>query len=304
MLLGELPPGIPEACRAALPDLLRNGFLAGLSGDQFRLDPQVRHLSGLLPKTRLTSAVAQGFEFDADAWEQWKNAATPALRRHVESVEYCALSELPVERAAEAFMSPCGAAFFSKAAKNAYGRWKDANPDRGPQAAEFTVTFRAAHGHGPSFKQLSDGLGWHHSYQLRGFVVHRLLSNGWLTRTGPVPWTLRPGPTAQQQGITLPRARGSATVTAFRQALTAGRACRRRRGRRCSRTSEPPGSLRPTGWPAGGRPREIAGRSTVFSRYGVPVASPGRPSAGRVDFLGGRGAAGGTPSRRSPARVA
>lgn len=40
-----------------------------------------------------------------------------------------------------------------------------------------------------------------------GFVVMRLVANEWLARTGEVPWTLRPGPTAQQQGIVLPAAR-------------------------------------------------------------------------------------------------
>ncbi|MDH2391577.1 hypothetical protein QCN29_22910 [Streptomyces sp. HNM0663] len=46
-LQGQIPPDLPAACRAVLPDLLRKGFLAELSGDRFRLDPAVRHLSGM-----------------------------------------------------------------------------------------------------------------------------------------------------------------------------------------------------------------------------------------------------------------
>ncbi|MGR3935262.1 hypothetical protein [Streptomyces sp. BRA346] len=225
-LLGQIPPGFPEACRTALPDLLRKDFLAELSGDQYRLDPQVRHLSGMRPPTDEETAaeppktrakpiatVTPGFEFSADTWAQWKNAATPALCRHVESVEHCTLCALPPERIAEAFMPPARPQFFSKATLIAYGQWKDAHPDRGPQAATFTVAFRTEHGHGPSFRQLCEGLGWNKiSRPVRGFVVQRLLSNGWLTTTGKVPWTLRPGPTAQEQGITLPRARSSAAA--------------------------------------------------------------------------------------------
>ncbi|MEU4969106.1 hypothetical protein [Streptomyces smyrnaeus] len=95
----------------------------------------------------------------------------------------------------------------------AYGQWKDAHPDRGPQAARFTVTFRAEHGHGPSYRQLCMGLDWKPiNWQVRGFIVQRLLSSEWLTSTGTVPWTLRPGPAAQEQGITLPGARTSAAA--------------------------------------------------------------------------------------------
>ncbi|MFD5898604.1 hypothetical protein [Streptomyces sp. NPDC060366] len=223
-LLGRIPSCLPEACRAALPSLLDKGFLTELSGDRCRLAPQVRHLSGMRPPTdeekaaepttvRPKAVGSPRFEFSADAWAQWKNAATPALGRHVESVEYCALCALPPERVAEAFMFPFQPPFFSKNTKAAYARWKDAHPDRGPQAARFTVFFRAGHGHGPSFRQLCKGLGWEQNCQGRGFVVQRLVSNGWLTSTGPVPWTLRPGPAAQEQGITLPKARSSAALT-------------------------------------------------------------------------------------------
>lgn len=102
-------------------------------------------------------------------------------------------------------MLPAGNKFFTQKAKVAYGQWKDEHPDRGPKAAGFTVAFRAEHGHGPSFKQLGDGLGWTLPRPVLGFVVVR--ANEWLTNTGKVPWTLRPGTAAQQQGIALPAAR-------------------------------------------------------------------------------------------------
>ncbi|MEU1789106.1 hypothetical protein ABZ553_25205 [Streptomyces sparsogenes] len=226
-LLGQLPPDLPEACRAALPGLLDKGFLAELNGEGYRLDPRVRHLSGMHPTTdgeaaepaparvKAVATVTPGFEFSADAWAQWKNAATPALRRHVETVEYCAQCALPPERVAEAFMLPSRPQFFSKTTKTTYGQWKSAHPDRGPQAARFTVAFRAEHGHGPSFRQLCEGLSWDENRrQVRGFIVQRLLSNGWLTSTGQVPWTLRPGQAAQEQGIALPRTRSSAAAIA------------------------------------------------------------------------------------------
>ncbi|MGA4960344.1 hypothetical protein [Streptomyces lavendulocolor] len=220
----QIPSCIPEACRAALPDLLDKGFLTELSGDQCRLDPQVGHLAGLYPlsdeeqaaEPRKTRAKPTGpaFDFCADTWAKWKSAATPALRRHVESIEGCTLCALPAERVAEAFLVPSRPQFFSQQTKAAYGHWKDTHPERGPQAAAYTVAFRADHGHGPSYQQLCTGLGWGlGNLQVRGFVVQRLLATGWLTSTGTVPWTLRPGPAAQEQGITLPRARG-ATATA------------------------------------------------------------------------------------------
>ncbi|MEU4969107.1 hypothetical protein [Streptomyces smyrnaeus] len=83
-LLGQIPPNLPEACRAALPDLVRKGFLAELAGDECRLDPRVRHLSGMrpptdkekaaqLPTTEAPSTATRrpGFEFSRDAWAQW-----------------------------------------------------------------------------------------------------------------------------------------------------------------------------------------------------------------------------------------
>lgn len=224
-LLGQVPPDSPEACRAALPDLLRKGFVAELSKDRYRLDPAVRHLSGLrrpLEGERTAEAAkAEGqverparsaARFDAAAWIQWKNAAAPALRRHAEAVEYCAVCALEPGQVAAAFMERVHPQFIPKWIKNAYGEWKEAHPDRGSQAAEFTVVFRAEHGHGPSYNQLCSGLGWDVCRSVRSFIVRRLLSNEWLMETSPVPWTLRPGVMAQAQGIVLPKARTTAAA--------------------------------------------------------------------------------------------
>lgn len=224
-LLGQIPPDFPEACRAALPGLVRKGFLAELSEDRYRLDPAVRHLSGLLRSPegdRMTGATkAEGrverrarpaVRFDAAAWTQWKNAATPALRRHAEAVEYCAVCALEPGQVAAAFMERVQPQFAPKWIKNAYGEWKEAHPDRGPQAAQFTVAFRAEHGHGPSYNQLCSGLEWDVCRSVRSFIVWRLLSNEWLLETSPVPWTLRPGAMAQTQGIVLPKARAAAAA--------------------------------------------------------------------------------------------
>ncbi|MFJ7236050.1 hypothetical protein ACIQWB_02765 [Streptomyces olivaceus] len=222
-LLGQIPPDLPEVCRAALPNLLQKGFLTELSEDRYRLDLAVCHLSGLgRPAEGEQSAKAEGqverrarpaVRFDAGAWTQWKNAASPALRRHAEAVEYCALCSLEPGQVAAAFMERVRPQFVPKWIKNAYGEWKETHPDRGPQAAEFTVAFRVEHGHGPSYNQLCSGLGWDVCRSVRSFIVRRLLSNEWLMDTSPVPWTLRPGAMAQAQGIVLPKARTSAAVT-------------------------------------------------------------------------------------------
>lgn len=85
--------------------------------------------------------------------------------------------------------------------RNAYGAWKDTQPDRGPRAAEFAASWRAEHGHGPSIMQLCSGMDWRlESRELRGFIVQRLVANEWLTHTFPVPWTLRPGKAGQGSG--------------------------------------------------------------------------------------------------------
>ncbi|MEC3997187.1 hypothetical protein VSR01_28265 [Actinacidiphila sp. DG2A-62] len=222
-LVGEIPSDLPDSCREALPNLKSSGFLAEFSTDGYLLDPAVRHLSGMrrpteeeravdptgCPESSVTAA-PPAFRFDADVWTEWKTAATPALQRHIETVERCTQCVLPQERVASAFMVPMRPQFFPKRIKEAYGEWKDAHPHRGPQAAEFTVAFRAAHGHGPSYAQLCSGLGWDVDRALRGLIVQLLLKNEWLTDTSPVPWTLRPGTAAHAQGIALPRARTSA----------------------------------------------------------------------------------------------
>ncbi|WP_448319016.1 hypothetical protein [Streptomyces sp. CO7] len=217
-LPGEVPSHLPQACRLLLADLLDRGFLAVLSGDSYQLAPAVRHLCGLRPyeeeQEQANPGKARGFLFDEGAWTAWKDAASPALRRHVQSVEGCALCALPRERIAEAFMVQPEPAKVRNSITAVYAGWKEAHPDRGPEAARFTVAFRADHGHGPSFGQLFKALRWDlpRRPQLRPLVVGRLTANGWLTTTGQVPWTLRPGPTAQEQGIALLRPRASATV--------------------------------------------------------------------------------------------
>ncbi|WP_228717876.1 hypothetical protein [Kitasatospora acidiphila] len=212
---GQIPADLPEACRAALPDLLAKGFLAELSQDRYRLDEAVRHLSGVRPPTggqatRPGAVPSSWPQFNADAWARWKSEATPALRRHVEAVEHCALCALPVDRVAQAFMVAPRPMVIAKATMGAYGKWKGLHPDRGSLAAEFTVAFRAEHGHGPSYYQLTSGLGWGLDRSLGAYVVTRLVKNEWLVTTGAVPWTLRPGPAAQAQGIALPKARTEA----------------------------------------------------------------------------------------------
>ncbi|MFJ6385916.1 hypothetical protein ACIQI7_38670 [Kitasatospora sp. NPDC092039] len=221
-LSGRIPPDLPSACRAAVPDLLHKGFLTALSEDRYSLDPLVRHLSGMRPRTDEEKGVpplSPSPRFDVDAWKRWKDSATPALRRHVEAVESCALCALATERVAEAFTVPPGSLAISHHTAKLYGRWKESHPARGPLAAGFTVAFRAEHGHGPSHSQLCASLGWnpqslprHSQRMLSLFIVQRLLANEWLTATSPVPWTLRPGKTAQAHGIALPRTPAVAPV--------------------------------------------------------------------------------------------
>ncbi|MCX4659118.1 hypothetical protein [Streptomyces uncialis] len=224
-LLGQIPPDFPVACRASLPDLLQKGFISELSEDRYRLDRTVRHLSGLhrppegertvvAPKAegQVERRARPAVRFDAAAWTQWKSVATPALRQHAEAVEYCAVCALEPGQVAAAFMERVQPQFVPKWIKNTYGEWKEAHPDRGPHAAEFTVAFRTEHGHGPSYNQLCSDLGWDVCRSVRSFIVRRLLSNEWLMETSPVPWTLRPGAMAQAQGIVLPKARTAAAA--------------------------------------------------------------------------------------------
>jgi hypothetical protein len=189
---GTLPAELPDHCRATLPELLSKGFLSEIEDERYLLTEAVRHLSGMGPRTHAKAAV------DLLRWQAWKKRASAALRRHAEAVEYCSLCALPTERVATAFMGEPSAVRFSKKVHTAYGVWKDTQPDRGPRAAQFTAAFRAEHGHGPSMKQLCEGLGWQEqSRDLRHFIVLRLIANEWLTNTAPVPWTLRPGRAAR-----------------------------------------------------------------------------------------------------------
>ncbi|MGW6880207.1 hypothetical protein ACWGEU_08065 [Streptomyces goshikiensis] len=211
-----LPADFPEACRAALPELLEKNFLAELSGDQYRLDAGVRHLAGMVPgpATPSSSALSSPSRrkparwtpppIDPDEWAQWKDRARPGLRRHVEAVESCALCSLPRDHVAAAFMSNHVPIPSPRYVLALYNTWKEKHPARGVLAAQFTVAFRAEHGHGPSQGQLCDGLGWNLFRTLRTLVVGRLLANEWLTDTAPVPWTLRPGATANAHGVMLP----------------------------------------------------------------------------------------------------
>ncbi|MFF1921358.1 hypothetical protein ACFVW8_12395 [Streptomyces sp. NPDC058221] len=219
--VGEIPPQLPAACRAALPELLGKGFLAELSGDSYRLGPAVCHLAGrfrtpeeLAALARLEEerraareavAEAEPEEVTPERWAEWKSGVTPALLRHVEAVEQCPLCRLPFGQVAKAFMFSPAAVPAPRSAFDAYDKWRDAHPDCGREAAAFTVAFRAEHGHGPSYGQLCRGLSWKKlSRTVRGLVVGRALAEGWLTDTSPVPWTLRPGKAAQAQGIVLP----------------------------------------------------------------------------------------------------
>ncbi|MFI5805734.1 hypothetical protein [Streptomyces sp. NPDC051561] len=238
-LQGRFPAGLslPDACRDALPGLLEKGFLAEWSGEgngggsgdgeRWLLGPAVRHLSGRRPPTaeelpdevvpqqsvEAASPKAPKFRFDAEEWAGWKGTLTPALRKHVEAVEFCAVCALPAERVAEAFLTSCPRQPVAEKVEAQYGKWQEEHPDRGPLAARFSVEFRAEHGHGPSYSQLCTGLGWKKLRRsLRGLVVERMLTDGWLTDTSPVPWTLRPGKAAQTRGITLPAARSAAAA--------------------------------------------------------------------------------------------
>lgn len=220
-LVGEAPAELPIACYAAVPALLEKGFLAEVSGPTYRLGPAVRHLSGLFrtPEevaalaaeeaerraAREAAAAAELVEITPAQWAEWKSGVSPALLRHVEAVEQCALCRCSFGRVTKAFMSSPSPVPAPRSAAGAHDAWRDAHPDCGREAAEFTVAFRAEHGHGPSYGQLCKGLGWKKlSRSLRGQVVSGIVADGWLAETAPVPWTLRPGKAAQAQGIVLP----------------------------------------------------------------------------------------------------
>lgn len=217
-LVGQAPAELPAACYGAVPVLLEKGFLAEVSGQTYRLGESVRHLAGRFrtpeeiaaiareeEERRAARAAAAAAEPHPESWAAWKSGVSPALRRHAEAVEACALCHLPFVRLAPAFMCGPSPLPAPRAALDAYESWRAAHPDCGREAALYTVEFRAEHGHGPSHGQLCKGLRWKKlGRELRGVIVHTLIEEGWLTSTPPVPWTLRPGRTAQAQGIALP----------------------------------------------------------------------------------------------------
>ncbi|WP_406460531.1 hypothetical protein OHB07_01835 [Streptomyces sp. NBC_00111] len=194
---GTLPAHLPDDCVAVLPELLAKGFLRELDGSRYLLGESVRHLSGTRPRADTPPAVRPPEE-ELPSWEEWKDRASVALRRHVEAVERCPECSLSTARVSEAFMRKAVPAQFQEKVRTAYGVWEAKYPDQGPAAAEFAAAFRAEHGHGPSVKQLCKALGWGKmSRELRIHVIRRLIADGWLTNTEPVPWTLRPGKAAQ-----------------------------------------------------------------------------------------------------------
>nr|WP_262346964.1 hypothetical protein [Streptomyces sp. QL37] len=208
---GTLPAHLPDDCRAALPELLAKGFLCELDGERYLLSEAVRHLSGTRPPSDTPPRTRDEPEAERLSWDEWKDRASVALRRHVEAVERCPECSLTTARVSEAFMRTAVPAQFDEKVRAAYAAWEAKYPGQGPAAAEFAAAFRAAHGHGPSVKQLCMALGWGKmSRNLRIFVIRRLIADGWLTNTDPVPWTLRPGKAAQ------PRTSGVTTASGGR----------------------------------------------------------------------------------------
>ncbi|MEW2128440.1 hypothetical protein ACFWNC_19805 [Streptomyces sp. NPDC058369] len=217
-LVGHAPDELPVACYGAVPTLLEKGFLAEVSGQSYRLGPAVGHLAGLFRTPEELAALAREAEerraaretatvseATPESWAAWKGDVSPALLRHTEAVENCRLCRLPFGRVANAFMTPPAPLPMPRSALDAYDTWRAAHRDCGREAALFTVAFRTGHGHGPSYGQLCKGLGWKKlPRELRGVIVSTLITEGWLTSTPPVPWTLRPGRTAHAQGIVLP----------------------------------------------------------------------------------------------------
>ncbi|MDX3054464.1 hypothetical protein PV394_04835 [Streptomyces sp. NE06-03E] len=195
---GTLPAHLPDDCRTALPELLAKGFLKELDGDRYLLSEAVRHLAGVRPPSDIPAAGRKEPEADELSWEDWKGRASVALRRHVEAVESCTDCSLSTARVSEAFMRTAVPAQFEEKVRAAHRVWEAKFPAQGPAAAEFAAAFRAAHGHGPSVKQLCKAMGWGKmSRELRMYVVRGLIADGWLTNTDPVPWTLRPGRAAR-----------------------------------------------------------------------------------------------------------
>ncbi|MFC8226563.1 hypothetical protein [Streptomyces sp. NPDC057287] len=207
---GTLPALLPDECGAALPELLAKGFLRELDGSRYLLAEGVRHLSGTRPPSD-TPPATRAPEEEPPSWDEWKDRASVALRRHVEAVEGCPRCSLSTARVSEAFMRKAVPAQVQEKVRRAHDVWEAGHPDQGPAAAEFSAAFRAEHGHGPSVKQLCNALEWGKmSRDLRIHVIRRLIDDGWLTNTEPVPWTLRPGRAAQagMSGSTAPAAAG------------------------------------------------------------------------------------------------
>ncbi|MER5355872.1 hypothetical protein ABT093_36830 [Kitasatospora sp. NPDC002551] len=216
--VGVVPLGLPGPCRAALPELAESGFGVELPKYRWLLNVDFAHLVGQRPRTWKEKAAGRkaqrdrkkaklrGFRYDSDAWKVWRDSASPALQRHIHAVESCPLCLYPRALVAEGFMPtpprPC-----TEDTEAAHCRWASDHPDAGRTAAEATVVFRARHGHGPSYSQLCQAVGWQVRRPMRQRIVVGLLEEGWLTETAPVPWTLRPGPLAQSHGVVLPPSR-------------------------------------------------------------------------------------------------
>ncbi|WP_420713382.1 hypothetical protein, partial [Streptomyces sp. NRRL WC-3549] len=199
---GALPADLPEHCRAMLPDLLAKGFLKELDGADYLLADAVRHLSGMrtapAPVVRPRAEEAE----EPLSWDAWKAQAGVALRRHVEAVEHCPRCTLSPGRVSEAFMRKPVPAQADDKVRAGYAAWRENQAEPGPRAARFAADFRAAHGHGPSVKQLCLGLSERKQpRRLRIYIVRQLIAEGWLTNTEPVPWTLRPGRAATEAGV-------------------------------------------------------------------------------------------------------
>ncbi|MEV0009100.1 hypothetical protein AB0M10_19105 [Streptomyces sp. NPDC051840] len=211
---GMLPAHLPVECEAVLPELLAKGFLRELDGGgRYLLGESVRHLSGSRPPVPDTPrSRPEEPEQEVLTWDEWKGRASVALRRHVEAVETCEDCSVSTARVSEAFMRKAVPAQFTEKVRAAYAAWETKYPGQGPAAAEYAAGFRAAHGHGPSVKQMCKAMGWGKmSRQLRIFVIRRLIAEGWLTNTEPVPWTLRPGKVglAHTGGVTAPAGQGA-----------------------------------------------------------------------------------------------
>ncbi|MFE9829185.1 hypothetical protein ACFYPK_11115 [Streptomyces halstedii] len=203
-----LPEDLPEHCRAALPDLLARNFLKELDGDTYLLGDAVRHVAG--KRTAPVPTVRVPDEEEPVSWDAWKGGASVALRRHVEAVENCPRCGLSTARVSEAFMRKPVPAQADEKVRAAYAAWRENQSEPGPRAARFAADFRAAHGHGPSVKQLCQGISERKQpRRLRIYLVRQLIAEGWLTNTEPVPWTLRPGKAAAPSGTSAPRVRAS-----------------------------------------------------------------------------------------------